>query len=57
MFPRPNVGLRFGLQWTPTYIKSDAEGWWCAPYWGCCVVSDPQYSKQWDLSGGIAFRF
>jgi opacity protein-like surface antigen len=57
VFPRPNVGVRFGVQWTPTYIKSDAEGWWCDPYWGCYVVSDPQYSNQWDLSGGIAFRF
>ena len=25
----PNVGARVGIQWTPTYIKSDAVGWWC----------------------------
>jgi opacity protein-like surface antigen len=56
-FPTPNVGVRFGVQWTPTYIKSDAAGWWCDPYWGCYVVGDAQYSNQWDLGGGVTFRF
>ena len=28
------VGGRVGLRWTPTYIKSDAAGWWCDPAWG-----------------------
>jgi hypothetical protein len=44
-------------RWTPTYIKSDAEGWWCDPYWGCYVVGDAQYSNQFELSGGIVLRF
>ena len=44
-------------RWTPTYIKSDAEGWWCDPYWGCYVVGNPQYSYQLELSGGITLRF
>ena len=26
-----HVGGRFGIRWTPTYIKSDAAGWWCDP--------------------------
>ena len=56
-FPHPGVGARFGVQWTPTYIKSDAAGWWCDPYWGCYLVGNAQYSNQWDLSGGISFRF
>jgi opacity protein-like surface antigen len=56
-FPNPNVGVRFGVQWTPTYIKSDAAGYWCDPYWGCYLVGSAQYSNQWDLSGGITFRF
>ena len=53
----PNVGVRFGAQWTPTYIKSDAAGYWCDPYWGCYLVGNAQYSNAWDLTGGITFRF
>jgi opacity protein-like surface antigen len=56
-FASPSVGARFGIQWTPTYIKSDAAGYWCDPYWGCYLVGDAQYSNQWDISGGITFRF
>ena len=56
-FPSPSVGARFGMHWTPTYIKSDAAGYWCDPYWGCYMVGDAQYSNQWDISGGITFRF
>jgi hypothetical protein len=58
MFPNAgNFGIRLEGRWTPTYIKSDAEGWWCDPYWGCYVVGDAQYSNQWELSGGITLRF
>jgi opacity protein-like surface antigen len=57
VFPAPNVGIRLGLQWTPTYIKSDADGWWCDPYWGCYVVGDAQYANQFQFNGGITFRF
>jgi len=53
----PKVGARFGVQWTPTYIKSDASGYWCDPYWGCYLVGDAQYSNAWDLGGGIIFKF
>lgn len=57
VYPSPNVGVKLGVRWTPTYIKSDAAGWWCDPWWGCYVVGDSQYSNQFELSGGIAFRF
>jgi len=57
VFPAPNVGVRFGLQWTPTYIKTDSEGWWCDPYWGCYVVGDAQYANQFQFNGGVTFRF
>jgi len=56
-FASPNVGARVGIQWTPTYIKSDAGGWWCDPYWGCYLTGNAQYSNQWDFSGGLTFRF
>jgi hypothetical protein len=58
MFPNAgNFGVRLEGRWTPTYIKSDSEGWWCDPYWGCYVVGDAQYANQWELSGGITLRF
>ena len=46
-------------RWTPNYIKSDPAGVWCSPYWfyGCYVVGDPQYANQFELSGGLSFRF
>ena len=57
IYPGKSVGLKLGGRWTPTYIKSDADGWWCDPYWGCYVTGDAQYSNQWEFSGGLSFRF
>ena len=54
---KPNVGVRLGFGWTPTYIKSDPGGWWCDPYWGCYLTGNAQYSNAVDLTGGITFRF
>jgi hypothetical protein len=56
-FPSPKLGIRLEGRWTPTYIKSDAAGWWCDPYWGCYVVGNAQYANQFELSGGIILRF
>jgi opacity protein-like surface antigen len=55
--PGPRVGIRLEGRWTPTYIKSDAAGWWCDPYWGCYVVGNAQYANQFELSGGLTLRF
>jgi hypothetical protein len=57
VFPGPKVGLRLEGRWTPTYIKSDATGWWCDPYWGCYLTGNAQYSNQFELSGGLILRF
>jgi outer membrane protein W len=57
LFPGRTFGIRLEGRWTPTYIKSDSEGWWCDPYWGCYVVADAQYANQFELSGGITLRF
>ena len=57
IFGGGNVGARAGIQWTPTYIKSDPGGWWCDPYWGCYLVGDPQYANQLTFGGGVIFRF
>ncbi len=56
-FPSARVGIRMEAGWTPTYIKSDAAGYWCDPYWGCYLVSDAQYAKQLQFAGGLTFRF
>ena len=56
-FVNPKVGIRAAGSWTPTYIKSDAGGWWCDPYWGCYLVGNAQYSNQLTLSGGVSLRF
>ena len=56
-FPSPHVGLRVGAHWTPTYIKTDAGGWWCDPWWGCYLVGNSQYSNQYNLNVGVTFRF
>jgi opacity protein-like surface antigen len=57
VFGASNVGFRAGVQWTPTYIKSDSEGWWCDPYWGCYVVGDAKYANQFAFNGGVTIRF
>jgi opacity protein-like surface antigen len=57
LYPARNLGLKLGVRWTPTYIKSDAAGWWCDPYWGCYVASDAQFSNQIEVSGGLSLRF
>jgi opacity protein-like surface antigen len=57
LYPSPRVGVNLGVRWVPTYVKSDATGWWCDPYWGCYVVGDSQYSNQFHLQGGLIFRF
>jgi opacity protein-like surface antigen len=56
-FPGKSFGVRVEGRWVPTYIKSDAAGWWCDPYWGCYTVGNSQYSNQFELGGGIAVRF
>jgi hypothetical protein len=50
-------GFRAGMRWTPTYITSEAEGWWCDPWYGCYLVGDSKYANQFEFSGGIVFRF
>jgi hypothetical protein len=57
-YPAPKVGVKVMGRWTPTYIKSDAEGLWCDPFYGVCwVVGDADYANQFEFSGGLTFRF
>ena len=57
IYPAKNFGFRLQARWTPTYISTDSDGWWCDPFWGCYLVSDFQYSNQFETSGGITVRF
>jgi opacity protein-like surface antigen len=50
-----NIGVRAGIQWTPTYIKSTAGGY-CDPYYGCWAL-DTEYAHQFEMTGGLLFRF
>lgn len=52
-----HLALKAGVAWTPTYIKSDASGWWCDPWYGCYVVGNAQYANQFHFEGGITIRF
>jgi len=55
-YPAPSFGISLMGRWTPTYIKSDPGGYWCG-FYGCWLLSDPQYANQFELSGGVSLRF
>jgi hypothetical protein len=57
IYPAPNFGVFGGARWTPTYVKTDATGWWCDPWWGCWVVGNAQYANQFSFEGGLTLRF
>jgi hypothetical protein len=57
LHPTPGVGVRFGVQWTPTYVGANGVGFWCDLFWGCYVLGNFQLANQLDFSGGIALRF
>ena len=57
VYPSHNLGLFAEGRRTPTYVKTDAAGWWCDPWWGCWVVGNAQYANQLELGGGITLRF
>jgi opacity protein-like surface antigen len=58
-FTTDHLGFKGGVRWTPTYIKSDPAGIWCSPYWpgNCWLMSNANYSHQFELSVGIVARF
>ncbi|MCZ6878951.1 MAG: outer membrane beta-barrel protein [Acidobacteria bacterium] len=58
-FLDPGIGFELKARWTPTYIRSNAAGYYCSPFWPwqCWVVGDSQYSHQGEFGGGVVFRF
>jgi len=60
LFQNKHLGVRLAARWTPTYIRSDAGGFFCSPYWiggVCWVISEPNYSHAVEFSGGLLLRF
>jgi hypothetical protein len=56
-FVKPHWGIRAAASWTPVYIKSDAVGWWCDPFWGCYLIGSAQYANSFHLTGGLTVKF
>jgi hypothetical protein len=50
-------GARIEARLTPTYLRSEIDGWYCDDYWGCYLENESQYSHQFQLSGGFIVRF
>jgi len=53
-----HFGLRGQLKYSPTYLTTSDGGYWCDPFWGgCWVVGNNHYLNEFDMTGGITFRF
>jgi opacity protein-like surface antigen len=53
-----HFGLRGQLKYSPTYLTTTDGGYWCDPFWGgCWVVGNNHYLHEFDVTGGIVFRF
>jgi opacity protein-like surface antigen len=53
-----HIGFRGQFKWSPTYITTTDGGYWCDPFWGgCWVVGNNHYLNEFDMTGGITFRF
>ena len=53
-----HFGVRAQAKWSPTYINTTTAGVWCDPYWGgCWTKGDSVFLNEFDVTGGITFRF
>ena len=53
-----HFGLRGQLKYSPTYLTTTDGGIWCDPFWGgCWTVGNSHYLHEFDMGGGITFRF
>ncbi len=53
-----HFGLRGQMRWAPTYITTTNAGYWCDPIWGgCWLVGNQHYLHEFDITGGMTFRF
>jgi opacity protein-like surface antigen len=51
------VGAKAGVRWTPTFIRSEPEGLWCDPFYGCWQIANLEYANQFEMAAGITLRF
>ena len=56
VFLSDHLGFRGGIRWTPTYIGSTSDGFWCSWYY-CWEVTEAHFSHQFEMIGGIIARF
>ena len=54
----PRLGVRVQGKWSPTYVTSTTDGFWCDPFWGgCWAVGNDHFLHEFDFTGGVTFRF
>ena len=51
------VGFKGVVNWTPTAIRSKDTGSFCDPFVGCVLLTESTFSNQFELAGGVVFRF
>jgi outer membrane protein W len=51
------LGARLEGRWTPAYIRSTTDGWYCSEFWGCWTTGDAQIANQIEFTGGVLVRF
>ena len=52
-----SVGFKAAMTWTPTAIRSKDTGWFCDGFGSCLVLTESTFSNQFELAGGVVFRF
>ena len=53
-----HLGVRLQAKWSPTYIASTTQGFWCDPFWaGCWEVGNSYFLHEFDATAGLTFRF
>ena len=51
------VGFKAAMTWVPTAIRSKDTGSFCDPFVGCVLLTESTFSNQFELAGGVVFRF
>lgn len=48
-------GIQLDFKWTPTWVKSESNGYWC--YYYCYQSVSHDYANQWKFGGTLLVRF
>ena len=57
IYANRTFGIQLDFKWTPTWIKSEPNGYWCDWYWGCFQSTSNDYANQWKFGGTLLARF